>query len=84
MPALRFLRLAALAFVAALLLVAAPARAIQYGEPDNGAHPYVGGLVYEYDGAQFVGCSGTLIGPTTFVTAAHCAPDEAFVLIGSG
>lgn len=82
MPALRFLRLAALAFVAALLLVAAPARAIQYGEPDNGAHPYVGGLVYEYEGAQFVGCSGTLIGPTTFVTAAHCAPDEAFVLIG--
>lgn len=64
------------------LVLAQPAGAIQYGEPDNGAHPYVGGLVYQYGDATFVGCSGTLIGPTTFLTAAHCVPDESFQLIG--
>lgn len=66
-----------------LVLVAVqPAGAIQYGEPDNGMHPYVGGLVYEWQGEQFVGCSGVMIGPTTFLTAAHCAPDEEFRLVG--
>lgn len=57
-------------------------RAIQYGEPDNGAHPYVGGIVFQVGDSQFVGCSGTLIGPTTFLTAAHCAPDETYQLVG--
>ncbi|CAA9298055.1 MAG: hypothetical protein AVDCRST_MAG26-4591 [uncultured Chloroflexia bacterium] len=64
------------------LLFAQPAGAIQYGVPDDGAHPYVGGLVFEVDGQQFVGCSGTLIAPTTVLTAAHCAPDDTFQLIG--
>ncbi len=27
-----------------------PTAAIRYGELDNGAHPYVGGLVYEIEG----------------------------------
>ncbi|MDP9363338.1 MAG: S1 family peptidase [Chloroflexota bacterium] len=71
-----------LAVLAALLLAAAPAGAIQYGERDNDAHPYVGGAVFEVDGARFVGCSGTLIGPTTFLTAAHCAPDDSYRLVG--
>lgn len=71
---------ALLAIVA--LLVARPAGAIQYGVPDNGAHPYVGGLVFQVDDAQFVGCSGTLIAPTTLLTAAHCAPDDTYQLIG--
>jgi hypothetical protein len=66
----------------ATLLNAASVGAIQYGEPDNGAHPYVGGLVFQVGDAQFVGCSGTLIGPTTVLTAAHCAPDDVFQLIG--
>jgi secreted trypsin-like serine protease len=70
------------AALAMLLLAAAPAHAIQYGEPDNGAHPFVGGLVFEVDGARFVGCSGTLIGPTTLLTAAHCAPDATYTLVG--
>ena len=73
---------AALGICAILLLTAAPVRAIQYGEPDNGGHPFVGGLVFEVDGVQFVGCSGTLIGPKTFLTAAHCAPDDTYQLVG--
>jgi hypothetical protein len=71
--------------VAALLgslLVFQPVGAIQYGEPDNWAHPYVGGLVYEVNGYQFVGCSGVMIGSTAFLTAAHCYPDNSFPLIG--
>lgn len=64
------------------LLGARPASAIQYGEPDAGAHPYVGGLVFQVGDAQFVGCTGTLIAPTTVLTAAHCAPDDVWKLIG--
>jgi secreted trypsin-like serine protease len=52
----------------ALLLAAAPAGAITGGQPDGGAHPYVG-MVYN---DQHL-CSGTLIAPTVFLTAAHCA-----------
>jgi hypothetical protein len=75
-------RSVALLAVCAVLAAAASAVAIQYGGPDNGAHPYVGGLVYDLDGTQVVGCSGTMIGPTTFLTAAHCAPDPTFHLLG--
>lgn len=64
------------------LLAAQPAAAIQYGEPDNGAHPYVGGLIFEVEGVQLVGCSGTMIAPTIFLTAAHCYPDDVWQLVG--
>ncbi|MDP9356426.1 MAG: S1 family peptidase [Chloroflexota bacterium] len=77
------IRTALLVFVAVgALVLGQPAMAIQYGEPDNGAHPYVGGIVFEVDGLQFVGCSGTLIGPTRFLSAGHCAPDETYKLVG--
>jgi hypothetical protein len=72
-------------FVVAVLValfVVQPAAAIQYGEPDGGDHPYVGGLVYEVNGFQFVGCSGTVISGTIFLTAAHCYPDDHFRLVG--
>ena len=59
------------AVLAALLLAAAPARAVPYGEPDY-QHPYVGGLVTLYQGQYLLICSGTMISPTTYVTAAHC------------
>jgi hypothetical protein len=48
-------------------LVAAPSAAITNGQPDGGAHPYVG-IVFNNE----IFCSGTLIAPTVFLTAAHC------------
>src|SRR5690349_254582 len=61
------------ALVAAVLtLGVAPAGAISYGEPDGTAHPNVGALVVVLpDGLPEV-CSGTLVAPKVFLTAAHC------------
>lgn len=63
------------ALVAALAaLVAAPALAITHGSPDGAGHPAVGGLVADqpYSDGTWIYCSGTLIAPTVFLTAAHC------------
>src|SRR5919112_5067091 len=56
------------------LLAAAPAAAITNGSPDGQAHPNVGGLVSptQYSDGTWLYCSGTLISPTVFLTAAHC------------
>jgi hypothetical protein len=54
------------------LLLAAPAQAISNGVLDGNGHPYVGAVVYEFDGEKSVGCSGTLISATVFLTAGHC------------
>jgi secreted trypsin-like serine protease len=61
--------------VAALLLPAATANAITFGQPDGNRHPNVGALVADWDEESpgpDVFCSGTLIAPTVFLTAAHC------------
>jgi hypothetical protein len=67
-------KLIVMGLFAALLLVAAPAQAITNGEPDGTQHPNVGGLVAakQYSDGTWLYCSGTLISPTVFVTAAHC------------
>lgn len=58
--------------------VALPAAAVKHGEPDDGAHPYVGIMVadaYDPDADAVLPawrCSGTLISPTVYVTAGHC------------
>ncbi|HEX2294009.1 MAG TPA: trypsin-like serine protease [Actinomycetota bacterium] len=72
-----------LAGIAAALLVAAPAGAITNGTPDGSAHPNVGGLVADeaYSDGTWIYCSGTLISPTIFLTAAHCADDGATVRV---
>jgi secreted trypsin-like serine protease len=56
---------------------ASPAAAITNGTPDRGAHPNVGGLVSptQYSDGTWTYCSGTLISPTVFLTAAHCGED---------
>ena len=62
-----------LAAIAALAL-AAPAAAITNGTADGNRHPNVGGLVaaHAYSDGTWIYCSGTLISPTVFLTAAHC------------
>jgi hypothetical protein len=68
-----------LAVVAAVLLAtAAPGWAITDGTPDGNGHPAVGGLVapQAYSDGTWIYCSGTLVSPTVFVTAAHCAEGD--------
>jgi len=58
-----------------LLIVSASAvtaLAITYGQFDGNRHPQVGALVGEFSAGTFPYCSGTLISPTVFLTAAHC------------
>jgi hypothetical protein len=57
-----------------LLLVVVTAEAITFGQPDGNGHPNVGGLVAPkaYSDGTWIYCSGTLISPTVFLTAAHC------------
>jgi hypothetical protein len=61
----------------AMLLASGMASAITYGQPDGNRHPYVGTPVYEdEESGEFldIGCTGTLIAPKVFVSAAHCTP----------
>jgi len=61
----------------AALAFAAPAYAITHGTGDGQGHPNVGGLVADraYSDGTWIYCSGTLIAPKVFLTAAHCAED---------
>jgi hypothetical protein len=72
----RFVRtpLLAASALAAALITAAPAGAITYGVPDGNRHPEVGALLAQqaYSDGTWTTCSGTLISPTVFLTAAHC------------
>jgi secreted trypsin-like serine protease len=65
---------AVLSLVAVMLAAIAPAKAITYGELDGNRHPNVGAMVAEWStpGQKDLFCTGTLISPTVFVTAAHC------------
>ncbi|MDQ1704153.1 MAG: hypothetical protein QOF18_519 [Frankiaceae bacterium] len=56
------------------LLSASPAGAITNGAADGNRHPEVGALIADqvYSDGTWAYCSGTLVSPTVFVTAAHC------------
>jgi V8-like Glu-specific endopeptidase len=69
--------LVVLSVLIGLVLSASPAGAIVNGTADGNRHPNVGGLVNatQYSDGTWLYCSGTLISPTVFLTAAHCADD---------
>jgi hypothetical protein len=80
----RLARVPRLAAVAALTLVAsiaaaAPAAAIEGGTKDDGAHPAVGAMGIPNGSSYRAVCTGTLISPTVFLTAAHCISAAAYL-----
>jgi secreted trypsin-like serine protease len=64
-----------LVVLAGLVLSVGPASAITFGQPDGNRHPNVGVVLADYDpdspGPDIL-CSGTLVAPKVFLTAAHC------------
>ena len=82
-------RLTLAVIVVIMLAVVPAAQAITFGQPDGDNHPNVGAMiVLEPDGVKYLYCSGTLIAPDVFLTAAHCtaaaaaygaAPHDVFV-----
>jgi hypothetical protein len=62
-----WLALALLVVLTAMSGLVPSASAITNGQPDGTRHPYVGLA----DNGEFA-CSGTLLSPTIFLTAAHC------------
>lgn len=67
-----------LGIIALVVGAAIPASAITYGEPDNGWHPNVGAMMWDWDpdhdGVE-QWCSGSLIESKIFLTASHCTVD---------
>jgi secreted trypsin-like serine protease len=70
-------RLISVTVLVAALSAVSPAAAITNGTADGNRHTNVGGLVADtqYSDGTWIYCSGTLISPTVFLTAAHCAED---------
>jgi hypothetical protein len=58
----------------ASLVIVAPAAAITNGQPDGNGHPEVGALLAQqaFSDGTWAECTGTLIAPKVFLTAAHC------------
>jgi hypothetical protein len=65
---------AAAAAAVAALGITGVAVAITNGGPDGNGHPEVGALLapHAFSDGTWEECSGTLISPTVFLTAAHC------------
>jgi hypothetical protein len=61
----------------ALAVLVAPAAAITGNWVKDFEHPFVGlAVFYDSDGEFLWRCSGTLLSPTVFLTAGHCADTE--------
>jgi hypothetical protein len=73
---MRRILLAVTAAIATLAL-ATVALAITNGGPDGNGHPEVGAMLaaHAYSDGTWETCTGTLISPTVFLTAAHCEGD---------
>lgn len=78
-----------LALVVTTLAVVGSARAIVFGQLDTtNRYPYVGAVIFEFEGEKVILCSGTLIAQNVFLTASHCTaflesigvePDDVWV-----
>jgi hypothetical protein len=70
----RRLSILATALIAGTALWLGAARAITFGDHDNGRHPWVGvALFFDAEGVPIQRCTGSLLSPTRFLTAGHCA-----------
>ncbi len=78
-----FRKLLGIVLLVALLSTTTTVYAITYGTVDGTQHPNVGGLVSptQYSDGTWLYCSGTLISPTVFLTAAHCDEGTARVTV---
>jgi secreted trypsin-like serine protease len=67
-------RIAAVASAALALVLGGTASAVVGGQPDGSGHPSVGALLapQAYSDGTWASCTGTLVSPTVFLTAAHC------------
>jgi len=65
-------KLFALMSLMMITLAPSPVWAITYGVPDGSGHPNVGAMIVDIHNEKRQICSGTLIAPTVFLTAAHC------------
>src|SRR5213595_1311457 len=65
---------AAVAVLAGAFVLASVAGAITNGQPDGNGHPEVGALLAQqaFSDGTWAECTGTMISPTVFLTAAHC------------
>lgn len=67
-------KIAAITTAALALSFGGTASAVVNGQPDGASHPSVGALLapQAYSDGTWASCTGTLISPTVFLTAAHC------------
>lgn len=72
-------KLLVVAMIVVILLVVVPmAYAITFGQPDGEGHPNVGAMIVDEPARGIrLYCSGTLIAPNIFLTAAHCTAAAA-------
>ena len=71
---MRRVTVAAAAAAVVVLALSSSAGAITNGVPDGNGHPEVGALLapVAFSDGTWAECTGTLISPTVFLTAAHC------------
>ena len=71
----KLLAISSMIFIMTILLLMniSTTQAITHGSLDEDGHPFVFLLVMDIDGQPAYRCSGTLIAPTIFLTAGHCA-----------